>query len=519
MANNLIKMLQIRRIFQLRAQGASKRKISRLTQISRNTVREYLTLAQRLGLSAEGILKLSDQELGSLFYCEPNPPERDGEQQFILSKLETYIEELSKTGVTRQLLWQEYFRERPDGYAYTRFCYFISRHLKKNNCVMHFEHKPGEKVMVDFAGQTMFYVNKETGEVIQCQVFVAVFSYSNYCYVEAVHSQKQEDFIGCLVNALKYFGGVPQCILSDNLKSAVKRSNRYEPTLTELAEQLGLHYNTTLMATRVAKPKDKPHVESAVRTVYTRIYAPLRHREFFTLPDLNAAILEQLAIHNTLPFQRKEHCRKDMFLTHELPLLKPLPEKDFEVKQVVEAKVQKNYHIILGENWHQYSVPYEYVGEQVKIIYTRDLVEVYHKNGKRIAMHPRNCLRNGYTTLEEHMPQNHQHYQKVKGWNETDFKRMAQHIGPNTLAVIEKVLSSRMFHEQTYHSCLGILRLGKTFDNNRLEAACGRASNLTKVSYRIINNILKNHLDKEIQPTLFRNMPEHDNIRGAQHYQ
>ena len=519
MANNLIKMLQIRRIFQLRAQGAGKRKISRLTQLSRNTIKEYLTKAQRLGLSTDDVLKLTDQELGSLFYCETNPSDQNGERQFLLVQLKSYMEELSKTGVTRHLLWQEYLRERPNGYAYTRFCYFISRYLKKKDCVMHFDHRPGEKVMVDFAGQTMSYVDKKTGEVIKCQVFVAVFSYSNYCYVEAVHSQRQEDFIGCLVNALKYFEGVPQCILSDNLKSSVKRANRYEPTFTELAEQFGLHYNTTLMATRVAKPKDKPHVESAVRTVYTRIYAPLRHREFFNLHDLNAAIIEQLTIHNTLPFQRKDHCRKDVFVTHELPLLKPLPEKDFEVKQVVEAKVQKNYHVILGQNWHQYSVPYEYVGEQVKIIYTRDLVEIYHKNGQRIAMHPRNCSRNGYTTLEEHMPQNHQQYRKVKGWNENDFKRMAQQIGPNTLTVIEKVLSSRMFHEQTYHSCLGILRLGKKFENHRLEAACVRVSNLTRVSYRIINNILKNHLDKETQPTLFHSMPEHDNIRGAQQYQ
>lgn len=519
MANNLIKMNQIRRIVQLKAQGAGKRKISRLTQISRNTVKEYLTKAQRIGLGAEDLLKISDEELSSLFYSENKPTNPNGERQIIIDRMETYIKELSKTGVTRQLLWQEYHQDRPKGYGYTRFCYFISRQQKKKNCTMHFEQKPGEKVMVDFAGQTMPYVDKKTGEIIKCQVFVAVLAYSNYCYVEAVHSQRQEDYISCLVNAIKYFGGVPQCILSDNLKSAVKRTNRYEPTFTELAEQFGLHYNTTLMATRVAKPKDKPQVESAVRTVYTRIYAPLRHREFFDITELNTAIKEQLTIHNTLPFQRKDHCRKTVFVTHELPLLKPLPEQDFEVKQVVEAKVQKNYHVILGQNWHQYSVPYEYVGEQVKIIYTRKLVEIYHQNGKRIAMHPRNCSRNGYTTQEEHMPQNHQHYKKVKGWNENDFKRMAQQIGPNTIEVIEKVLSSRMFHEQTYHSCLGILRLEKKFGNHRLEAACGRVSNLTRVSYRIINNILKNHLDKETQLTLFHNMPEHDNIRGPQHYQ
>lgn len=519
MANKLITMLQIRRIFQLFAQGAGKRKISRLTELSRNTVREYLIKTQRMGLKADNVLKLSDPELCSLFYSDAAPSQQNEEEKFILDRLNNYVQELNKTGVTRHLLWLEYQKERPAGYGYTRFCFFISKYLKKKSCVMHFEHKPGEKFMVDFAGETLGYLNRETGEVIRCQVFIAVFPYSNYCYVEAVHSQRQEDFINCLVNALKYFKGVPPCILSDNLKSAVKRSNRYEPTFTELAEQFGLHYNTTLMTTRVAKPKDKPHVESAVRTVYTRIYAPLRDREFFYLPDLNAAILDQLDIYNTLPFQRKDYCRKDVFLTQELPLLNPLPQNDFEVKQVVEAKVQKNYHVILGQDWHQYSVPYEYVGEEVKIVYTRDLVEIYQKEGKRIAMHARKCSRNGYTTLEEHMPQNHQHYQRIKGWNENDFKRMAQQVGPNTLSVIEKILSSKMFHEQTYNSCLGVLRLGKKFENQRLEAACARVSNIPKVSYRMIKNILANHLDKEIQATLFPIMPEHDNIRGAQQYQ
>lgn len=374
-------------------------------------------------------------------------------------------------------------------------------------------------MMIDFAGQRMCYTRWDTEEVIQCQVFVAVFPYSNYSYVEAVHSQRQEDFIHCLVNALQYFGGVPGSILMDNFKSGVIRANRYEPVFTDLLNQFSVHYNVTLMATRPGKPKDKPHVEAAVKTVYTRIYAPLRNRVFNTLEDLNVAIGEQLSLHNALPFQRKEHCRSDLFMRYEKPLLRPLPTSAFEVKYTVEAKVQKNYHVILGEDWHQYSVPYEHVGKGVKIIYTRTVVEIYHQH-ERITMHRRNTSRNGFSTIKEHMPLAHQHQQCIKGWNEEDFKRMAVKVGPYTLSAIEKVLSSRMFHEQTYNSCLGILRLGSKYGNDRLETACKMLQGY-KVNYRIIKNILENHQDKKTAtpPMLFPLVPEHENIRGASVYQ
>lgn len=373
--------------------------------------------------------------------------------------------------------------------------------------------------MIDFAGSTMHYIDRVTGEIIKCQVFVAVFPFNNYCYVEAVESQKQAEFIHCFVQALKYFGGVPACILGDNFKAMVKRSNRYEPVFTDLIQQLSVHYDTTFMATRVGKPKDKPHVEAAMRNVYTRIYAPLRQREFFSLADLNTAIRERLSILNTVPFQRKEHCRKDVFTSQELPLLKTLPANDFELKKTVTAKVQMNYHVILGEDWHQYSVPHRYVREEVRIIYTDRTVEIYH-HLNRIAVHLRKTLRNGYSTIAEHLPANHHYQNMVKGWNENDFKRMAEKIGPHTLSAIEKVLASRFFHEQTYNSCLGILRLGKKYGEDRLEAACKITSGIPRLNYRLINNILKNNRDKETGNLLilFPTITEHENIRGASNY-
>lgn len=514
-------MLQIRKILQLLIQGMSVKKISRLTAVSRNTVKKYIARISRSGMLPDTLLNLRDEELAVWIYAEAESMQLSGKREILHGKLDHFENELSRTGVTRQLLWEEYRREQPQGFGYTQFCHYLTMQMERKNCVMHFEHKPGEKLMVDFAGKTMSYVNKDTGEIMTCQVFVAALAYSGYSYVEAVHSQKQEDFLFCLSNSLHYLGGAPQCILSDNLKSAVKRSNRYEPDFTSLCEQISVHYDFTWMATRVAKPKDKPQVESSVRTTYYRVYAPLRDKIFSSLEELNEAIRHQLLLHHALPFQRRDGSRESLFLADEKPLLKPLPAAPFEVKHVVEATVQRNYHVTLGEDWHHYSVPYIHVRERVKIIYTQKTVDVY-LNLKRIAFHFRNKSKHGYTTLYEHMPTNHQQQQKVGGWDGNYFKQEAEKIGPDTLRVIEKVLSLKIYPEQTFRTCLGILRLGNKYGNQRLESACSRAITGSKVNYRIIKNILDNHLDQIPVPTtpnLFSSIIEHENIRGASQYQ
>lgn len=521
MANTTKTMFQIRKILQLLIQGMSAKKISRLTQVSRNTVKKYLARINISGILPDELLKLDDEELGAWIYAESEPTKLSAQREDLKNQLDYFENELSRTGVTRQLLWEEYRRKQPQGFGYTQFCHYLSRQIQKKNCVMHFDHKPGEKLMVDFAGKTMSYVNKETGEVIACQVFVATLGYSGYDYVEAAHSQKQEDFLFCLSNSLHFFEGVPQCILSDNLKSAVKRSNRYEPDFTSLCEQLSVHYDFTWMAARVRKPKDKPQVESAVRTTYYRVYAPLRDKIFTSLEELNEAIRHQLKIHHSLPFQRKEGSRESIFITVEKPLLKPLPEVPFEVKHEVEATVQKNYHVTLGEDWHHYSVPYHHVRERIKIIYTQNTVEIY-LNLHRIAFHSRDKSKHGYTTLFEHMPTNHQQQQKARGWDGNYFKQEAKKVGPDTLLVIEKILGLKIYPEQTFRTCLGVLRLGTKHGEQRLEAACSRAITGSKVNYRIIKNILENHLDMvpvlAASPDIFSCVIEHENIRGAENY-
>jgi transposase len=516
MAAKTITMLQIRRIIQLLHKGESIRSITRTLHLSRNTVRSYLKTIQSSGQPYPLLLAMDDEVLHAIVQDPLSVAKTDGRYQDFQPLLELLEEELKKTGVTRQLLWQEYRMIQPDGYGYTQFCYYLQEHLKQKSTVMRLDYKPAEKMLVDFAGKTLSY-NDPEGNEKKCQVFIATLPFSGYTYTEAVHSQKQEDFVNCLENALKFFGGVPLCIVSDNLKSCVKRANRYEPELTELMERFALHYDTTVTAARVRKPRDKAPVEKAVHLAYQRIYAPLRHTVFTCLEDMNVAIAEQQEKHHKRAFRASQQSREDIFQAQEKNLLQPLPCEPLQMHSVAKAKVQRNYHIVVGEDWHFYSVPYQYVGKQVKIIYNANQVEVYHEQ-KRIALHHRNRHRNGYTTLSEHMPSNHKHYAQMKGWNADYFRAKGAAISQDVAHVIERLLCSRMFYEQTYNACIGILRLGEKYNNNRLSAACALALKANAITYKFISNVLKNNMDQHTSSALQIELPLHENLRGPEAY-
>jgi transposase len=512
-------MLQIRRILQLLKEGRSRRQIAKDLSISRNTIDDYEHKYVTSGQSLESLLKLSDPALWEAL----NPPQRSEKEDNprhgkLLEKIPFIIKDLKRPGVTRQLLWQEYILEDPEGYRYAQFCVHLNNYLQKDWGTMHFEHKPGEYLQVDFAGASMNYIDRDTGEFITCPVLVCVLPFSGKMYVEALPKSISEYLFAALGRSMSFFEGVPRNILCDNLKQVVTRSNRYEPSFSELSHQWALHYGTNFEAARVGKPKDKPSVEKGVDMAYKRIYAPLRNKEFYSLEQLNHQIVKQLDIHNKANFQRRNYSRDDRFINEEKHCLGSLPAEPFTIKHVTHAKVQKNYHVILGEDWHQYSVPHEYIGKQIKIIYDTAEVEIY-LGLKRIAIHRRSYRRHGYTTLPEHMPEKHQRYLEIRGWDAEYFIKRAARIGENTAWVIEKVLSSKAFPEQTYNACLGILSYEKKYSPERLEAACKRAYGAPVINYKIISNILRNNQDKQTCIQMEIRLPEHENIRGAGTYQ
>lgn len=529
------RMDQIKLILQTYLTTGSIKGTARQLKVSKNTIRSYLRRCQSYLRSQNKteskiedeeelshILSLDDATLGRIFYLETVQVE-DNRAQIFSEKISYWLAELRRVGVTRQLLWEEYREEHTHGYGYSMFCEKLKREIGRRDLTLALDHTAGEEMMVDFTGKKMQWVDEPTGEVHVCEILVAVFPHSQYSFAIALPSQKLPDFIHGLNQALLFFEGVPKVILSDNLKSYVTRADRYEPQFTQLCEQLAAHFQVDLQATRAGKPKDKASVENAVNNVYRRIYAPLRNETFHSLEALNAGIRQQLLWHNDKPYQKKEGTRKSVFEKYELPQMRSLPSELFEIKKITRAKVQRNYHVFLGEEKNYYSVPHQYVGQKVEIIYSSKTVEVFLA-GCRVTTHTRLISRGGhrYQTKDDHMPQRHQKWKKTKGYDEAYFLTQAEKIGAATRWAIQNILVSRIHVEQSYKSCQGVFHLAKKYSNERLEAAALRCQKINKVSYTMLKRILNLNLDlvrdQMETPKDALAIPVHKNIRGAESY-
>lgn len=513
------RMDQIRQILKTYLATHSYKATARRLQISKNTVKVYVRLGQAHLEDLSKLLLLPDSDLLPIFYPSKDAGLRDRQTVFE-SKVAYWIKELRRVGVSRYLLWQEYRQKHPEGYGYSQFCERLSREMGRRDLTLRLDHEAGKTMQVDFAGKKLHWIDVASGEVHECEVLVVVFPHSQYTFAIAVPSQKVADFIYGLNQALLFFGGLPQVILSDNLKSYVIKADKYDPSFNELCVQLAAHYQIDLRATRVGKPKDKASVENMVTNVYRRIYAPLRNEVFHSLEELNAAIRQQLNQHNTTPYQQKAGTRHEIFHTYELPVMRVLPSDLFEVKKTTRAQVRRNYHLYLGEEKNYYSVPYQYVGRQATAIYTADIVEIYIDN-QRVATHQRLLHRHAHQhqTNAEHMPKNHTEWKKARGYNAAYFLAEAEKIGTATRWAVEHILVSRIHEAQSYSSCLGLLRLAKKYSEVRLENAARRCRKVEKASYSMIKRILSHNLDMESEQLELFNMPEHDNIRGPQAYQ
>jgi len=517
MAGKLILMHQVRLIIQLHGKGQGKRAIARHLSMSRNTVRRYLDRIEQSGYSLDELEALDDAALRLV--CEPAPAEGPDERYaFLQAELPLLLPELKRRGVTRQLLWEEYRARQPTGYGYSQFCFYLNQRLAHGSVTAVFGHKPGEQMMIDFAGQPLRYVDEDTGQTVVCPVFVAVLPFSNMTYCQALPRADQSSFAHALGEALRYFGGVPQSVLFDNGRQAVIKADRYEPVFTELAGQLAAHYRFYFMATRVRKPRDKPHVEGAVRISYQRIYARLRHDVHGSLASLNHRVYEMVDAVNVRMMKNKGYSRRSLFDRKERALLQALPADPFVLTRTLQATVQRDYHVWLGEDKHFYSVPYRWVGKRVSVTYSDQSVEIY-AGLERIAVHRRRHQAYGYSTTHEHMPSSHQAVHRSRGWDKTYFLAQAEQIGPSTRKAIAQVLGRKQYTEQNYKSCLGILRLRDHYTPQRLERASGMAAEHGAASYTVIKNILKNRTDQIAeQEEIPFTTPQHDNIRGADQY-
>jgi transposase len=507
-------MRKIKEVLRLHYEkGLSAREIARSLDIGRGTIRNYLARVQRAGLSWPLSPEIDEATLEHRLFCPFHPvvPE-----ERLMPPMEYLHQELKRKGVTLQLLWHEYKERSPEGYQYSQFCRLYHQWVEKLDPCLRQEYRAGEKLFVDYAGQTMEVTDPETGEIHPAHIFVATLGASNYTFAEATLSQDLPSWIQSHVHAFEFFQGVTEILTPDNLRDAVTRSCRYEPDLNASYREMAEHYGTVIIPARVAKPRDKAKVESGVLQVERWVLAPLRHRTFFSLAELNEAIRVQLEFLNNRPFEKFQATRNSLFEALEKPVLKPLPVNRFVFAEWKTARVNIDYHIEVDH--HYYSVPYQLIHQKVEIRLTDTTVEVFLK-GNRVASHLRSYTPGKYTTLSEHMPKSHQ---KHLEWTPSRLIHWAGTIGPQTQKLLAFILENRPHPEQGYRSCLGVLRLKERYTPERLEAACARALAFKAYSYKNVESILKKGLDQQPLATPSPQSPlpllEHENLRGREYY-
>ena len=505
-----IQMRKLKEVLRLRyLAGLSRRKVAECTGVGKTAVSKHIGQADALGLTWDQIEPMSEEKLESLLYPESSTPIKVGPQEPEWDKV---AKELRRKGVTKRLLWEEYCQEHGSkAYSYSRFCELYADWKGGIEPVMRFEHVAGEKCFIDYSGMTLDVVDPDTGEVRQAEVFVATLGASNYTFVDVTWSQKLEDFLQSHLRAVEFFGGVPAIFVLDNLKSGVKKADRYEPVLNRTYDDLMIHLGTVGIPARPRKPRDKAKVENAVLHVERWVLAPLRDRTLIGLEAARTAVWEQLDIVNARPFQKMEGSRESMYEELDQPALGPLPDKPWVPADWKTAKVNIDYHIDIDR--YYFSVPYRYIGEELDVKVTRDLVEIFRK-GQPVASHLR--TRNRYSTKSEHMPSSHREH---LDWDPPRVVKTAKRIGPSVAELIDRLLSSKRHPEQGYRPSLGIVRLANRWGEDRLEAACRRALSHSACSYHSVKTILEKGLDQieESQPQAPL-IGDHPNIRGGDTY-
>ncbi len=510
-----LSMRKVREVLRLSwERKLSARQVARSAGLGRSTVSDYLRRAKVAGLSwplPEGLDNASLEQ--QLF----PPPCRADSVSRPTPDWATIHQELKHKGVTLGLLWEEYKATCPeDGFQYSWFCRSYRDWAGLLDLSMRQHHRAGEKLFVDYAGQTAGIVNPATGEVLDAQIFVAVLGASSYTYAEATWTQSLPDWISSHIRALEFFGGATEILVPDNLKSAVIKPHLYEPELNPTYQEMASHYGTAVIPARVRRAKDKAKAEAGVQLVERWILACLRKQTFFSLPELNKAIAKLLERLNSKPFQKMPGSRRSLFESLDRPALRQLPATPYELAEWKKVAVYLDYHVEFDH--HYYSVPYQLYKRKrkVEVRATATVIEVFYK-GKRVASHRRSFQRGRHTTLREHMPPSHRLY---ADWTPERFVRWAGKIGPQTKAFIEHVLTSRAHPQQGFRSCLGILKLAKTYSDERLEAACGRATQIGASSYKSVASILKRGLDSQPlgEPSTNSRPQLHSNIRGAAYY-
>ncbi|SRR5712691_549802 len=507
-------MRKIKEVLRLRfGLGLQQDQIARSCLIGQATVHRYLERAAAAGLGWPLPDECDDPQLNQLLFPsradQPVSQMRPGIDFGVVHReLQTHPH------VTLQLVWEEYRETQPGGYSYSRFCELYQRWNRNQNVVLRQEHLAGEKMFVDWAGDTVPIYDRKIAEATTASIFVATLGASNYTFAHATPSQELAHWIDCHIRAFEFYEGTTKLIVPDNPRTGVSRACRYEPDLNRTYHEMAQYYGVAVMPARPRKPRDKAKVENAVGVVERWILAALRHRKFFSVAELNEAIEELLNRLNQRRFRKRDDTRASLFAAIDRPALQPLPAERYVMAEFKTVRANIDYHVEIER--HYYSVPYQLAGQQLEARYTATTVELF-QGGKRVASHARSFAAYRHTTVHEHMPKSHQAHLE---WTPSRLIHWAETIGTATAEVVRNILQNRPHPEMGYRACLGIMRLAKTYSQERLEAASQRALQLQAFSYTSLRSILKRSLDRQLtlEPENRRPGPRHENVRGASYY-
>jgi transposase len=507
-------MRKLKEILRLRfGLGLQQNQIARSCSIGQATVHRYLRKAGAAGLTWPLPEDLDDRRLEELLF--PVAAGRPSQLTRALPDFDEVRRQLqTHKHLTLQLVWEEYRETQPDGYGYSRFCELYHRWSRNQDVVLRQEHRAGEKMFVDWAGDTIPIHDRRISDITPASLFVAVLGASTYTFARATLSQDLGNWVDSHVAAFEYFQGAPKLVIPDNPRTGVDRACRYEPDLNRTYLDMATHYAVAVMPARPRKPRDKAKVENAVLLAERWIVAALRHHKFYSLAEANEAIADLLEKLNHRPFRKREGSRASLFSELDQPALQPLPSEHYVLAYWKTVRASIDYHVEVDR--HYYSVPYQLAGQKLEARYTAATIEIFHAS-KRVASHARNRVAYRHTTVAGHMPKSHQAHLE---WTPSRLIHWAEGIGAATAEVVRTILERKPHPEMGYRACLGILRLEKMYSRARLEAASQRAVQLQAFSYQSLKSILKNSLDRQLllEPEAAHPGPEHENVRGPHYY-
>jgi len=521
MAKDKITMLKLKRMLQLLDSGWSLNNICHDLHMSKRTVHNYKRSAEQSGIPMQVLRQMNDEKLHELLQPPSPVPIADKRKTVLDQEVETYLAELKKPYVTVLLVWEMYHEKHPDGYHYTQFKKYLLNCKKSKEYSYHNVYVPGYEMQIDFAGDKLYYKNRDTGEWIGAIVLCCILPYSNKSFAIALSDGTQENLFHGLGKCLSDWARAPKLAKSDNMTQWVRHSSHFERPFTESTDEWATYYDIIPDVARVRKPRDKGPVEGMVSLIYKFIYARIRNEVYYSLEDLNRRILELMEEYNSRPMRKNGMSRNELFFRDEYPAMHDIPDKVFMFRYRKENVLGSDYHVIVGKEQHRYSAPYQYVNKPVTVLWDMETVEIY-SGLTRIASHNRSFKKFGHTTEEAHMPPNHQAYKRSKELGADDFLKRALTIGPEAKWAVERLIGGAILPQYAYRNCQSFFNFASRHGEKRVEAACCLIHQQTEVfSFQMLKNMIEKNMDKAAQSgntAIISTTPHNDNVRGAASY-